>query len=78
MKKCMKSYTDLKNHGCDVVTLGQYLQPTKMHIEVAEFIHPDKFAHFKEIGFVVRNSICRKRTNGSFFLPCRKAYLNTN
>ena len=41
---------DLKNHGCDVVTLGQYLQPTKMHIEVAEFIHPDKFAHFKEIG----------------------------
>ncbi len=42
--------TDLKNHGCDVVTLGQYLQPTKMHIEVTEFIHPDKFAHFKEIG----------------------------
>ncbi len=41
---------DLKNHGCDVVTLGQYLQPTKMHIDVAEFIHPDKFAHFKEIG----------------------------
>lgn len=41
---------DLKNYGCDVVTLGQYLQPTKMHIEVAEFIHPDKFAHFKEVG----------------------------
>lgn len=41
---------DLKNHGCDVVTLGQYLQPTKMHIEVASFIHPDKFAHFKEVG----------------------------
>ena len=42
--------SDLKKHSCDVVTLGQYLQPTKMHIEVAEFIHPDKFAHFKEIG----------------------------
>jgi len=41
---------DLKHHGCDVVTLGQYLQPTRMHIEVAEFIHPDKFAHFKEYG----------------------------
>ncbi len=41
---------DLKDHGCDVVTLGQYLQPTRMHIEVAEFIHPDKFAHFKEAG----------------------------
>lgn len=44
---------DLKNHGCDVVTLGQYLQPTKMHIEVAEFIHPDKFAHFKEYGLSI-------------------------
>jgi lipoic acid synthetase len=41
---------DLKNYGCDVVTLGQYLQPTKMHIEVAEFIHPDKFEHYKQIG----------------------------
>ena len=49
-KEVYEILTDLKNHGCDVVTLGQYLQPTKMHIEVAEFIHPDKFAHFKEIG----------------------------
>ncbi len=44
---------DLKDHGCDVVTLGQYLQPTKMHIAVAEFIHPDKFAHFKEYGLSI-------------------------
>ena len=44
---------DLKNHGCDVVTLGQYLQPTKMHLEVAEFVHPDKFAHFKEYGLSI-------------------------
>ena len=28
----------------------QYLQPTKMHLEVAEFIHPDLFAEYKEIG----------------------------
>jgi lipoic acid synthetase len=41
---------ELKAHGCDVLTLGQYLQPTKMHLEVAEYIHPDKFAHFKEVG----------------------------
>ncbi len=44
---------DLRNHGCDVVTLGQYLQPTKMHLEVAEFIHPDKFLKFKEIGLAM-------------------------
>lgn len=41
---------DLVAHGCDVFTIGQYLQPTKMHIEVAEFIHPDIFALYKEEG----------------------------
>jgi lipoic acid synthetase len=41
---------DLVAHGCDILTLGQYLQPTKMHLEVAEFIHPDQFAAYKEIG----------------------------
>ncbi len=41
---------DLLAHGCDVLTLGQYLQPTKMHLEVAEFIHPDLFAQYKEVG----------------------------
>lgn len=41
---------DLLEHGCDVLTLGQYLQPTKMHLEVAAFIHPDTFAHYKEVG----------------------------
>ena len=41
---------DLLKHGCDVLTLGQYLQPTKMHLEVAAFIHPDTFAHYKEVG----------------------------
>jgi lipoyl synthase len=41
---------DLLEHGCDVLTLGQYLQPTKMHLEVAEYIHPDLFAHYKEVG----------------------------
>jgi lipoic acid synthetase len=41
---------DLHAHKCDVITFGQYLQPTKMHLEVAEFIHPSKFAAIKEIG----------------------------
>lgn len=41
---------DLLEHGCDVLTIGQYLQPTKMHIEVAEFIHPDQFARYREVG----------------------------
>lgn len=41
---------DLIAHGCDVLTIGQYLQPTKMHLDVAEYIHPDKFAAYKMIG----------------------------
>ncbi len=45
-----KIMDDLVGHGCDVLTLGQYLQPTKMHIAVAEFIHPDTFAMYKEVG----------------------------
>ncbi|TNE80592.1 MAG: lipoyl synthase [Bacteroidetes bacterium] len=45
-----KIMDDLVEYGCDVLTLGQYLQPTKMHLDVLEFVHPDKFAHFKEEG----------------------------
>lgn len=45
-----KAMDDLVAHGCDILTLGQYLQPTKMHIEVAEFIHPDQFDLYREEG----------------------------
>ena len=40
----------LVTHGLDILTLGQYLQPTKLHIEVAEFIHPDTFELYKQEG----------------------------
>ncbi len=45
-----KAMDDLVQHGLMILTLGQYLQPTKMHLEVAEFIHPDTFAMYKEEG----------------------------
>ena len=45
-----KAMDDLVAHGLDILTLGQYLQPTKRHLEVAEFIHPDQFAAYKEEG----------------------------
>lgn len=38
---------DLRGCGCDIVTIGQYLQPTKDHLPVAQFYHPDQFAAFK-------------------------------
>lgn len=45
-----KAMDDLVANGLDILTLGQYLQPTKMHLEVAEFIHPDQFEAYKEEG----------------------------
>jgi len=45
-----KAMDDLAANGLDILTLGQYLQPTKRHLEVAEFIHPDLFAHYREEG----------------------------
>jgi lipoyl synthase len=46
----LQAMDDLAAHGCDVLTIGQYLQPTPMHLAVAEFIHPDVFAMYKEEG----------------------------
>jgi lipoic acid synthetase len=45
-----KVMDDLLEHGCDVLTIGQYLQPTRMHLEVAEYVHPDTFARYREVG----------------------------
>jgi len=41
---------DFVRVGVDVMTIGQYLQPTRMHLAVEEFIHPDQFKRYKEIG----------------------------
>lgn len=49
-EEVFKAMDDLVSHGCDVLTLGQYLQPTKMHLEVAEFVTPEKFKMYKEVG----------------------------
>jgi len=49
-EEIVESLHDLKNSGVSIVTLGQYLQPTKGHLPVAEFVHPDVFAELKTIG----------------------------
>jgi lipoic acid synthetase len=55
-KEVMVALQDLRHAGCDILTLGQYLQPTLKHLPVVEFISPDQFAAFgnvaREIGFV--------------------------
>jgi lipoic acid synthetase len=48
--------SDLRNVGCDILTLGQYLQPTLKHLPVVEFVTPEKFREYGEraraMGFV--------------------------
>jgi lipoic acid synthetase len=41
---------DLRAHGCDIVTVGQYLQPTKQHLPVERYWHPDEFQAFRDAG----------------------------
>lgn len=41
---------DLLTNDCEVLTIGQYLQPTKHHLDVATFVHPDTFRKYQEIG----------------------------
>jgi lipoyl synthase len=50
-EEVIQTLTDLYNSGVDVVTIGQYLQPTKKHLPVKRFIHPDEFAEYREIGY---------------------------
>ncbi|KAK9918969.1 hypothetical protein WJX75_008365 [Coccomyxa subellipsoidea] len=41
---------DLRDAGVDILTFGQYLQPTPKHLEVTEFVTPEKFEHWREYG----------------------------
>ena len=46
----LKTIDDMVEHGLHILTIGQYLQPTKMHIEVDDFISPEVFEMYKEEG----------------------------
>lgn len=41
---------DLRKVGVEALTLGQYLQPTKRHLHVKDFVHPHKFDYWKKRG----------------------------
>ncbi|HWQ77383.1 MAG TPA: lipoyl synthase, partial [Anaerovoracaceae bacterium] len=46
----IKVFKDLRDAGCDMVTVGQYLAPTKKHHPVIKYIHPDVFEEYRRIG----------------------------
>lgn len=46
----LQTMDDLRSVGCNILTLGQYLQPTKSHLQVERYVHPDEFAKLKQEG----------------------------
>ncbi len=50
-EEIIEAMTDLRAHDVDILTIGQYLQPTKKHLPVEKYYHPDEFAELKSIAF---------------------------
>ena len=48
-EEVLETINDLRNVNCDVMTIGQYLQPTPKHLPVARFVHPDEFKKYGAI-----------------------------
>ncbi|GGH84362.1 lipoic acid synthetase [Pullulanibacillus pueri] len=48
-EEVLEAMDDLLAHNVDILTLGQYLQPTKKHLNVERYVHPDEFDEFKKI-----------------------------
>jgi lipoic acid synthetase len=46
----LETMEDLRKVGVDILTLGQYLQPTLRHLPIVEFVTPEQFDRYKEIG----------------------------
>jgi lipoyl synthase len=51
LEEVVQTLRDLRNNAVDVVTIGQYLQPTKKHLSVARFVHPNEFAELRETAY---------------------------
>ncbi|WP_227765738.1 lipoyl synthase [Zhaonella formicivorans] len=49
-EEVLQTLQDLRSVGCDIVTIGQYLQPSRRHLEVHEYVSPETFAEYKAIG----------------------------
>jgi lipoic acid synthetase len=49
-KEVLETMDDLRNVNCGIFTIGQYLQPTPLHLKVVEYIHPDQFEKYRVAG----------------------------
>jgi lipoic acid synthetase len=49
-EEVLSAMAEIQSHGASILTLGQYLQPTREHLPVVRFVHPDEFAEYKRAG----------------------------
>ena len=74
-EELLEAMTDLRSVGCDLLTLGQYLQPTQKHLKIEEFIHPDQFAAYKRtaeamgFSYVASGPLVRSSYHADDFVP---------
>ncbi|WP_059105872.1 lipoyl synthase [Shouchella shacheensis] len=57
-EEIIETMDDLRANDVDIMTIGQYLQPTKKHLKVVKYYHPDEFAELKEIALSKGFSHC--------------------
>ncbi len=57
-EEVLETMDDARKMGVEVFTIGQYLQPTKRHLEVKEFVTPEQFEKYRLVGLGERFSIC--------------------
>lgn len=50
-EEVIRVFADLREAGCDLLTVGQYLQPSKDHLPVADYIHPDLFKDYEKVAY---------------------------
>ena len=57
-EEIVEAMDDLRENHVDILTIGQYLQPTKKHLKVQKYWHPNEFAELKEIALSKGFSHC--------------------
>lgn len=71
-EEILQLFDDALAHNCSIITIGQYMQPSRKNVAVTEYIHPDKFEEYKQIalkkgfrqvesGPFVRSSYCAEK-----------------
>lgn len=74
---------DLHKAGCDIITIGQYLQASRTKLRVKEFIHPDQFKTYEEYGlklgvkFMYSGPFVRSSYNANLFAPGMKQTIDS-